>query len=81
MDGLNLDPGLQHAYTKQTQQRLLAESTHARMIESVKDKKPARIDMKQFTVGGKLRTIVRIIRVSSSEIVTVIRANAGPAKA
>ena len=81
MNGLNLDPGLRHAYTKQTQQRLLAESTHSRMIKSVKDQKPARIELKQFTLGGKLRAIGRIIRDSSSDIVNVIRTSAGPAKA
>ena len=81
MDGLNLDPGLRHAYTKQTQQRLLAESTHARITKSVKNQKPARKELVQFTVGGKLRKIVRIIRDSSSDIITVIRTSAGPAKA
>ena len=81
MNGLNLDPGLRHAYTMQTQQRLLAESTHARMIKSVKGQKPARIELKQITLGGKLRAIGRIIRDSSTAIATVIRASAGPAKA
>jgi len=81
MNGLNLDPGLRHAYTKQTQQRLLAESSHARMIKSVKDQNPARLKLKQLTVGGKLRAIGRIIRDSSSDIVTIVKASAGPAKA
>jgi hypothetical protein len=81
MDGLNLDPGLRHAYTKQTQQRLLAESTHARITKSVKNQKPARRELKQFSVGGKLRAIGRIIRDSSSAIVTVIRTSTGQAKA
>jgi hypothetical protein len=81
MNGLDLDPGLRHAYTKQTQQRLLTESTHARMIKSVKPQKPARKELDRFTIGGKLRAIGRIIRDTSADIATIIRAGAGPAKA
>ncbi len=49
MNGLNLDPGLRQAFTQQTHQRLLAESTHARLAKSVKTKNPGLRDAKQFS--------------------------------
>ena len=81
MNGLNLEPGLRQAYTKQTHARLLAESTNARIVKSVKSKNPSRVELKQFTYGGKLKAISRIIRETGSDIITVIKASPGPAKA
>jgi hypothetical protein len=81
MDGLNLDPGLRQAYTKQTEQRFLAEANNARMLKSVKNKKPGPRKFKQFTFSGKLKAIGQIIRSSGSEIMSVIRTTSGPAKA
>ena len=81
MDGLNLDPGLRQAYTKQTEQRLLAESTHARIAKSAMNKKPAPRKVVQFSLGGKIRAIGQIIRDTGSEIMTVIRNPNNPAEA
>ena len=50
MTGLNLDPGLRQAYTQQTHQRLLVESTHARLAKSIKTRNPDRKKAIQFSL-------------------------------
>jgi hypothetical protein len=81
MDGLNLDPGLRQAYTKQTQQRFLAEANNARILKSTKSQKTGPRKLKQFSFGGKVKAIGHIIRESGSEILNVIRTKNGTAQA
>ncbi len=81
MDGLNLDPGLRQAYTKQTQQRFLTEANNARLLKSVKTQESSPRELKRYTFGGKLRAIGQIIRDTSADIVSVIRAGDSTANA
>ncbi len=55
MNGLNFDPGVRQAFTWQTHQRLLAESTNARLAKSVKTKNPGLRDAKQFSLAAKFK--------------------------
>jgi hypothetical protein len=73
MDGLNLDPGLRQAYNQQTHQRLLAESTHARLAKSVRNQNPNLKETKSISLVEKVKIIGQIIRASSSEIITVVK--------
>ncbi len=77
MNGLNLDPGLRQAYTQQTHQRLLVESTNARLAKSIKTRNPDRKKAIQFSLVGKLKVIGQIIQDSGSDIVYVIKAKNG----
>ena len=75
MDGLNLDPGLRKAYNQQTHQRLIAESTYARLTKSVKDQEPYQNEVIRLSLAGKFKAIGQIVRESGSNIISVIRAN------
>jgi hypothetical protein len=74
MNGLNLDPGLRQAFSQQTHQRLLAESTNARLAKSVKTKNPGLRDAKQFSLAAKIKVVGQLIRETSSDIITIMRA-------
>ena len=75
MDGLNLDPGLRKAYNQQTHQRLIAESTFARLTKSANNQDSSQKEAFQLSFLGKLKAIGQIIKESGSNIITVIRAN------
>ncbi len=75
MNNLNFDPGLRHAFTKQTHQRLLTESTNARLAKSVKTKNPDIKDAMQFSFVEKLKIIGQLTWETGAEIVTILRAN------
>ena len=74
MNNLNFDPGLRQAFTRQTHQRLLAESTSARLAKSVKTKNPGLRDAKQFSLAAKFKIIGQLMRETGSEIITIMRA-------
>jgi len=74
MNGLNYDPGLRQAFTRQTHQRLLAESTNTRLAKSVKTKNPGLKDAKQFSLVAKFRIIGQLMRETGSDIITIVRA-------
>ena len=74
MNGLNFDPGLRQAFTQQTHQRLLAESSHARLAKSVKAKNPGLRDAKQFSLAAKFKIIGQLMRETGSDIITIMRA-------
>jgi hypothetical protein len=74
MNNLNFDPGLRQAFTRQTHQRLLTESTSARLAKSVKTKNPGLSDAKQFSLVAKLKIIGQLMRESGSDIITIVRA-------
>jgi hypothetical protein len=74
MNGLNLDPGLRQAFTQQTHQRLLAESTHARLAKSVKTKNSGPRDAKQFSLAEKIKVIGQLMWETGSDIITIVRA-------
>jgi hypothetical protein len=81
MNNLNYDPGLRQALTRQTHQRLLAESTHARLAKSVKTKNPDLRNAKQFSLVAKFRIIGQLMRETSSDIITIVRAKNDTLKA
>jgi hypothetical protein len=74
MENFNFDPGLREAYAQQTYQRLLAESTKARSVKSVKTKNPGLRDTKQFSFVEKFKIVGQLIRETGSDIITVMRA-------
>ncbi len=74
MNNLNFDPGLRQAFTRQTHQRLLAESTHARLAKSVNTKNPGLSDAKQLPLAAKFKIIGQLMRESGSDIITIMRA-------
>jgi hypothetical protein len=74
MNNLNFDPGLRQAFTRQTHQRLLAQSTHARLAKSVNIKNRGLRDAKQFSLAAKFKIIGQLIRESGSDIITIMRA-------
>ncbi len=73
MNGLNFDPGLRQAFTWQTHQRLLAESSNARLAKSVKTKNRRLRDAKQFSFVAKFEIIGQLMRETGSDIITIIR--------
>jgi len=81
MNGLNLDPGLRQAFTQQTNQRLLAESTNARLAKSVTLKNKEQYGLKEFTLRSKIKTIALVIQDAASIIFTIVRASSHPANA
>ena len=74
MNGLNFDPGLRQAFTQQTHQRLLAESTYARLAKNVRTKNPGIRNVKQFSLVAKFRIIGQLMRETGSDIITIVRA-------
>jgi len=81
MNGTNFDPGLRHAFTQQTYQRLISESNQARMAKSVITKDPVPSERKQFTLRMKVRIIAQVMREAGSTIVTILKASSYPANA
>ena len=81
MNGINFDPGLRQAFTKQTYQRLLTESTQSRMAKSVTTKDHDRSEVMQYTLRLKTKVIAQVIKEAGSTIVTILRASSYPANA
>ena len=81
MNGLNFDPGLRQAFTQQTHQRLMAESTHARMAKSLTMKNKDRYELKEYTLLAKIKVISQVIQDATSIIVTILKANRNSANA
>ena len=71
MNGIDFDPGLRQAFTRQTHQRLLAESTHARLAKRVKTKNPGLRDAKQLPLVAKFRIIGQLMWGTGSDIITL----------
>ena len=74
MNGLSFDPGLRQAFIQQIHQRLLDESTHARLAKSVKTENPGLRDAKQLPFAAKFKIVGQLIRETGSDIITIIRA-------
>ena len=81
MNGINFDPGLRQAFTQQTYQRLVDESTQSRMAKSVTKKDHDRREVKQFTLRMKIKVIAQVIQEASSTIVTILKTSIYPANA
>jgi len=81
MNGINFDPGLRQAFTEQTYQRLLTESTQSRMAKSVTTKGHDRSEVKQYTLRLKIKVIAQVIKEAGLTIVTILRASSYPANA
>jgi hypothetical protein len=75
MNRLNLDPGLRQAFTQQTYQRLLAESTHARAAKSATTRKKYHYELKEYSLRSKIRLIAQIIQDAGSIIAIILRAS------
>ena len=80
MNGINLDPGLRQSFNQQTHQRLLAESTQARMAKSVKTEDPAPRKVRLYSRIEKIKDIGQVIRETGSTIMTIMRTENGPLK-
>lgn len=74
MNNLNFDPGFRQAFTRQTHQRLLAESTNARLAKSVMTKNPGLRDAKQFSMVAKFKIVGQLMQETGSDIITIMRA-------
>jgi hypothetical protein len=74
MNGLSFDPGLRQAFAQQTHQRLLDESTYARLAKSVKTKNPGLGEAKQLPFAVKFKIVGQLMRETGSDIITIIRA-------
>ncbi len=81
MNNLNFDPGLRQAFNRQTHQCLLAESTNARLANSVKTKNPGQRDAKQFSLVTKFKVVGQLMRETGSDIITILRAKNDTLKA
>jgi hypothetical protein len=81
MNGTSYDPGLRHAFTQQTYQRLISESNQARMAKSVITEDSPPSVKKQFTLRMKVRIIAQVIHEADSTIVTILKASSYPANA
>ncbi len=81
MNGTSYDPGLRHAFTQQTYQRLISESNQARMAKSVITEDSPPSVKKQFTLRMKVRIIAQVIHEAGSTIVTILKASSYPANA
>ena len=73
MNSLNLDPGLRQAFTQQTHQRLLAESSRARLVNRVAKLDRKRYEAKQYTLRGKIKVISEVIKDSAAIIVSILK--------
>ena len=81
MNGINFDPGLRQAFTQQTHQRLMAESTNARLAKSVTMKNKNRYELKEYTLLAKIKVISQVIQDATSIIVTILKASSNSANA
>ena len=81
MNGTNLDPGLRQAFTQQTYQRLVSESTQSRMAKSVTTKDHDRREVKRFTLRMKIKVIAQVIQEAGSTIVTILKASSSSVNA
>jgi len=81
MSGINLDPGLRQAFTQQTRQRLLTESTNARLAKCVIKDNPALNGVQKYTLQMKIKIIAQVIQEAGSTIITVLKANNSSANA
>ncbi len=75
MNSLNLDPGLRQAFTQQTHQRLLAESTQARSAKSATTRNKYHYELKEYSLRSKIRVIAQIIQDAGSIIAIILRAS------
>jgi len=81
MNGTSYDPGLRHAFTQQTYQRLISESNQARMAKSVITEDSPPSVKKQFTLRMKVKIIAQVIQEAGSTIVTILKASSFPTNA
>ena len=81
MNRLNLDPGLRQAFTQQTYQRLLAESTHARSAKSATTRNKYHYELKEYSLRSKIKVIAQIIQDAGSIIAIILRASNNSANA
>ena len=79
MNNLNLDPGLRKAFTQQTYERLLSESTQARRANSVTKKDQNHFEGKLFCLKCKIEVISQVIQDAAVIIASVMRANVNSA--
>jgi hypothetical protein len=79
MNNLNLDPGLRKAFTQQTYQRLLSESTQARRANSVTKNDQNRFEVRLFCLKCKIEVISQVIQDAAVIIASVMRANVNSA--
>jgi hypothetical protein len=81
MNSLNLDPNLRQAFTQQTQQRLLAEAKRARLVKNLTPKYQVHFELKQYSLGAKIKIITWVIQDAGSIIATILRASSNSANA
>ena len=81
MSSLNLDPGLRQAFTQQTRQRLLTESTNARLAKCVIKDNPDLNGVQRYSLQMKVKIIAQIVQEAGSTIITVLKANSSSANA
>ena len=81
MNSLNLEPGLRNAFNKQTNQRLLAESTQARMVKSIHPENKHRVQLEQYPWRLKIKHIASVLQDAVSAIITIMRASSHSANA
>jgi len=81
MSEINLDPGLRQAFTQQTRQRLLTESTNARLAKCVIKDNPDLNGVQKYSLQMKIKIIAQVIQEAGSTIITVLKANNSSANA
>ena len=81
MSGINLDPGLRQAFTQQTRQRLLTESTNARLAKCVIKDNPDLNGVQQYSLQMKVKIIAQIVQEAGSTILTVLKMHNSSANA
>lgn len=81
MNRLNLDPGLRQAFTQQTQQRLLAEASRARLVKNLTPKYQVHFELKQYSLVAKIKIITCVIQDAASIIASILRSSRNSANA
>jgi len=81
MNSLNLDHDLRKAFNQQTYQRLLAESSQARSLNSVSKRDKYRHELKQYSLRSKIRIVSQVVHDAASIIGTILKARSNSANA
>ena len=80
MNSLNLDPGLRKAFTQQTYQRLLTESTQAYRAKLVTQKSNDRLELRLELLWLKLKIVAQVLQDAVSIIHAIMKAGKYPTR-
>lgn len=80
MNSLNLDPGLQKAFTQQTYQRLLTESTQAYRAKLVSKKSNDPLEVRFELLWLKLKIVAQVLQDAASIIHSIMKAGNYPTR-